>query len=197
MTVLSDPSARLTARPRRPCPSRACSACRSTGSASCGLRRRSASSSRSGQGPRSPTRSAGSRPSASSSCSASSSPSSSSRRSARSATTRSSRFGRRKPYILIGTLLDVVFLIGIATSNTLLMVGGVRPAPAVRSNFAAGPVPGLRAGPRAAPPGRAGERDGRPVPGARRRDRDGARDDRHAHRRLHARRRSRSASSSS
>src|SRR5688572_30401422 len=29
-----------------------------------------------------------------------------------------SRFGRRKPYILIGTLLDVLFLVGIATSNT-------------------------------------------------------------------------------
>ena len=28
-----------------------------------------------------------------------------------------SRFGRRKPYILIGTSLDLLFLIGIATSN--------------------------------------------------------------------------------
>ena len=28
-----------------------------------------------------------------------------------------SRFGRRKPFILIGTTLDLVFLIGIATSN--------------------------------------------------------------------------------
>ena len=33
-----------------------------------------------------------------------------------------SRFGRRKPYVLIGTLLDVVFLVGLATSNTLLML---------------------------------------------------------------------------
>lgn len=34
-----------------------------------------------------------------------------------------SRYGRRKPYILVGTLLDVVFLFGIATSNTVLAVG--------------------------------------------------------------------------
>ena len=30
-----------------------------------------------------------------------------------------SRWGRRKPYIFIGSLLDVVFLVGIASSNTL------------------------------------------------------------------------------
>ena len=29
-----------------------------------------------------------------------------------------SRWGRRKPYIVIGSLLDLVFLFGIATSNT-------------------------------------------------------------------------------
>src|SRR6185436_922810 len=30
-----------------------------------------------------------------------------------------SRWGRRKPYIVIGSVLDVVFLVGIATSNTI------------------------------------------------------------------------------
>ena len=33
-----------------------------------------------------------------------------------------SRFGRRKPYIVVGTLLDFVFLVGLATSNTVLAV---------------------------------------------------------------------------
>ena len=33
-----------------------------------------------------------------------------------------SRWGRRKPYIVFGALLDVVFLIGIATANTLLAI---------------------------------------------------------------------------
>src|SRR5439155_9999888 len=33
-----------------------------------------------------------------------------------------SRWGRRKPYILIGSLLDVVFLVGIALSNTLISI---------------------------------------------------------------------------
>ena len=31
-----------------------------------------------------------------------------------------SRWGRRKPYIVFGSLLDVVFLAGIATANTVL-----------------------------------------------------------------------------
>src|SRR6476620_262229 len=31
-----------------------------------------------------------------------------------------SRWGRRKPYIFIGSLLDLVFLIGIAYSNSLI-----------------------------------------------------------------------------
>src|SRR5215203_2411946 len=33
-----------------------------------------------------------------------------------------SRWGRRKPYILIGSVLDVVFLVGIASSNTLVAI---------------------------------------------------------------------------
>jgi MFS family permease len=32
------------------------------------------------------------------------------------------RWGRRKPYIVIGALLDVVFLLGIATANSLLAI---------------------------------------------------------------------------
>jgi MFS family permease len=53
-----------------------------------------------------------------------------------------SRFGRRKPYILIGTLLDVVFLIGIATSNTVLMVGAFVVLLQFSANFAQGPFQG-------------------------------------------------------
>jgi MFS family permease len=53
-----------------------------------------------------------------------------------------SRFGRRKPYILIGTLLDVVFLIGLATSNTLLMVAAFVLLLQFSSNFAQGPFQG-------------------------------------------------------
>lgn len=53
-----------------------------------------------------------------------------------------SRFGRRKPYILIGTLLDVVFLVGIATSNTLLAVGAFVVLLQFSANFAQGPFQG-------------------------------------------------------
>jgi MFS family permease len=53
-----------------------------------------------------------------------------------------SRFGRRKPYILVGTLLDVVFLVGIATSNTVLMVGAFVVLLQFSANFAQGPFQG-------------------------------------------------------
>jgi MFS family permease len=53
-----------------------------------------------------------------------------------------SRFRRRKPYILIGTLLDVVFLIGLATSNTLFMVAAFVLLLQFSSNFAQGPFQG-------------------------------------------------------
>ena len=53
-----------------------------------------------------------------------------------------SRFGRRKPYILIGTLLDVVFLVGLATSNTLFMVAAFVLLLQLSSNFAQGPFQG-------------------------------------------------------
>ena len=53
-----------------------------------------------------------------------------------------SRFGRRKPYILIGTLFDVVFLIGLATSNTILAVAAFVILLQFSSNFAQGPFQG-------------------------------------------------------
>ena len=53
-----------------------------------------------------------------------------------------SRFGRRKPFILIGTLFDFVFLIGLATSNELLMVAAFVLLLQLSSNFAQGPFQG-------------------------------------------------------
>ena len=73
------------------------------------------------------------------------------------------RFGRRKPYILIGTMLDLVFLIGIATSNTVLAIAAFVVAPPVQLELRPGPVPGLHPGPRPGAAGRAGERAGRAV----------------------------------
>ena len=53
-----------------------------------------------------------------------------------------SRFGRRKPYILIGTTLDLVFLVGLATSNTVLAVAAFVTLLQFSSNFAQGPFQG-------------------------------------------------------
>lgn len=53
-----------------------------------------------------------------------------------------SRFGRRKPYIVAGSLADVVFLVGIATSNTVLAIAGFVLALQVSSNVAQGPYQG-------------------------------------------------------
>ncbi len=96
-----------------------------------------------------------------------------------------SRFGRRKPYVahrdaarrrLPGRSRDV---------EHAAHGGGLRPAPAVLVELRAGPVPGLRARPRAAAAGRPGQRHGRPVPGPRRRDGDGAGGGRDPDGRLH------------
>jgi len=54
----------------------------------------------------------------------------------------SSRWGRRKPYIFIGSLLDLVFLVGIASSNTLLALGAFIALLQFSSNFAQGPFQG-------------------------------------------------------
>jgi MFS family permease len=53
-----------------------------------------------------------------------------------------SRFGRRKPYILIGTTLDLIFLIGLATSNTVLSLAAFVTLLQLSSNFAQGPFQG-------------------------------------------------------
>jgi MFS family permease len=52
------------------------------------------------------------------------------------------RWGRRKPYILIGAVLDVVFLAGVATSNTYISVVAFVVLLQVSSNFAQGPFQG-------------------------------------------------------
>jgi MFS family permease len=61
------------------------------------------------------------------------------------------RWGRRKPYIFIGSLLDLVFLIGIASSNTLVSIAAFVALLQFSSNFAQGPfqgyVPDLVPGP--------------------------------------------------
>lgn len=53
-----------------------------------------------------------------------------------------SRWGRRKPYIVIGSLLDVVFLLGVASSNTVLAIAVFVVLLQVSSNFAQGPFQG-------------------------------------------------------
>jgi MFS family permease len=53
-----------------------------------------------------------------------------------------SRWGRRKPYIVIGTLLDLVFLFGIGSSNTVLAIAVFIVLLQVSSNFAQGPFQG-------------------------------------------------------
>jgi len=53
-----------------------------------------------------------------------------------------SRWGRRKPYILIGSLLDVAFLAGIALSQDLLAIAAFVALLQFSSNFAQGPFQG-------------------------------------------------------
>jgi Na+/melibiose symporter-like transporter len=53
-----------------------------------------------------------------------------------------SRWGRRKPYIFIGSCLDMVFLIGIASSNTLVAIAAFIALLQFSSNFAQGPFQG-------------------------------------------------------
>jgi MFS family permease len=52
------------------------------------------------------------------------------------------RWGRRKPYIAIGATLDVIFIIGLATSNTFLTMTVFLVLLQFSSNFAQGPFQG-------------------------------------------------------
>jgi MFS family permease len=54
----------------------------------------------------------------------------------------STRWGRRKPFIVVGSLLDLVFLYGIATSNTLLMLATFVVLLNFSTNIARGPFQG-------------------------------------------------------
>jgi MFS family permease len=53
-----------------------------------------------------------------------------------------SRWGRRKPYIVIGSTLDLVFLAGIAFSNDLVAIAAFIMMLQVSANFAQGPFQG-------------------------------------------------------
>ena len=53
-----------------------------------------------------------------------------------------SRWGRRKPYIAIGATLDVVFIIGLATTNTYVVLVAFLFLLQFSSNFAQGPFQG-------------------------------------------------------
>ncbi len=53
-----------------------------------------------------------------------------------------SRWGRRKPYIFIGSCLDLVFLLGIATSQEVVAIAAFYALLQVSSNFAQGPFQG-------------------------------------------------------
>jgi len=52
------------------------------------------------------------------------------------------RWGRRKPYIVIGAILDVVFLVGLGMSHTLLAIIAFIVLLQFSSNFAQGPFQG-------------------------------------------------------
>lgn len=52
------------------------------------------------------------------------------------------RWGRRKPYIVIGSLLDVAFLLGVAVSNDFVALVAFYFLLQVSSNFAQGPFQG-------------------------------------------------------
>lgn len=53
-----------------------------------------------------------------------------------------SRWGRRKPYIAVGATLDLIFLVGLATSQTYLSIFAFVLLLQVSSNFAQGPFQG-------------------------------------------------------
>ncbi len=53
-----------------------------------------------------------------------------------------SRWGRRKPYIVIGSVIDLVFLAGIALADNVLILGAFAALLAVSTNIARGPFQG-------------------------------------------------------
>ncbi len=53
-----------------------------------------------------------------------------------------SRWGRRKPFIVFGSLLDVVFLVGIATANNILALAAFITLLSLSTNIARGPFQG-------------------------------------------------------
>jgi MFS family permease len=53
-----------------------------------------------------------------------------------------SRWGRRKPYIVVGSLLDVVILLGIAQSHTVISIAAFVALLAFSTNIARGPFQG-------------------------------------------------------
>ena len=53
-----------------------------------------------------------------------------------------SRWGRRKPYIVFGSLLDLVFLAGIATASNVVILGVFVSLLAISTNIARGPFQG-------------------------------------------------------
>jgi MFS family permease len=53
-----------------------------------------------------------------------------------------SRWGRRKPYIVVGSLLDLVFLAGIAMANNVVALGAFVALLAFSTNIARGPFQG-------------------------------------------------------
>jgi MFS family permease len=53
-----------------------------------------------------------------------------------------SRWGRRKPFIVFGSLLDLVFLAGIATANTVVILAAFAALLSISTNIARGPFQG-------------------------------------------------------
>jgi MFS family permease len=53
-----------------------------------------------------------------------------------------SRWGRRKPYIVFGSLIDLVFLAGIATASNILILGAFVALLSISTNIARGPFQG-------------------------------------------------------
>ena len=54
----------------------------------------------------------------------------------------STRWGRRKPFIVAGALFDALFLVGIATANSLLAIAAFATMLALSTNVARGPFQG-------------------------------------------------------